>query len=150
MESEQMAQQKMRMGYWHVIAYWLTGQRAYRGEESSPAGFLTLTTTGRKSGQPRSVHLLYVRDGADYVMTASNGGGPRDPGWLYNIRSNPQVTLGVHSKTLQGIAEVAGPEKRQALWARQVEIAPMYKGYEKRTAREIQMVIVHPAPTSGE
>lgn len=143
-----MAEKQTKITYFHVIANMLTGQRAFRGDERSPAGFLTLTTTGRKSGQPRSVHLLYVRDGADYVLTASYGGGPRDPGWLYNIRSNPRVTLDVHGKSLQGVAEVAGPEKREALWARQVEIAPMYKGYEKRTTRVIQMVIVHPTPTS--
>lgn len=143
-----MAEKQTKITYFHVIANMLTGQRAFRGDERSPAGFLTLTTTGRKSGQPRSVHLLYVRDGADYVLTASYGGGPRDPGWLYNIRSNPRVTLDVHGKSLQGVAEVAGPEKREALWARQVEIAPMYKGYEKRTTRKIQMVIVHPTPTS--
>lgn len=143
-----MAEKQTQITYFHVIANMLTGQRAFRGDERSPAGFLTLTTTGRKSGLARSVHLTYIRDGADYVLCASLGGGPRDPGWLYNVRSTPQVTLEVHGKTIQGIAEVAGPEKRKALWAQLVAIAPMYAQYEKRTTRVIQMVIVHPSPTS--
>ncbi|HEX8982138.1 MAG TPA: nitroreductase/quinone reductase family protein [Ktedonobacterales bacterium] len=143
-----MAEKQTNITYFHVIANMLTGQRAFRGDERSQAGFLTLTTTGRKTGQQRMTHLVYMRDGADYVLTASNGGGPRDPGWLYNIRSNPQVMIGVHGKTLRGTAEVAGPEKRKALWEQWAQIAPMYKGYEKRTTREIQMVIVHPTPAS--
>jgi deazaflavin-dependent oxidoreductase (nitroreductase family) len=129
--------------YFSVFGYLLSGGRADRGA-NAPAGFLKLTTTGRKSGLQRVHSLVYLRDGADYVLTASNSGNERDPGWLYNIRANPQVTLDVHGARINGIAEVAGPEKRRELWARLVAIAPMYQGYEKRTQRVIPMVIVHP------
>jgi deazaflavin-dependent oxidoreductase (nitroreductase family) len=129
--------------YFSVFAYLLTGGRADRGA-NAPAGFLKLTTRGRKTGLQRVHTLVYIRDGDNYALTASNAGKERDPGWVYNLRANPQVTLEVHGARINAIAEVAGPEKRRELWARLVAIAPMYKGYEKRTQREIPMVIVHP------
>jgi F420H(2)-dependent quinone reductase len=134
----------MRLTYFSVMAHLLTGGRAYRGSEQSPAGFLKLTTTGRKSGKVRTVELIYLRDGANYVVTASNAGRPRYPGWYFNLKSNPQVTIEVRGARRQAVAEVATPEQRAALWPRLIEIAPMYAGYEKRTSREIQMVIVRP------
>src|SRR5215813_8136718 len=79
-----MPQKAKRLGYFHVMAYSLTGGRAYRGDAYSPAGFLKLTTTGRKSGQSRTVHLLYIREGPAYVVTASNSAMPRNPGWFFN------------------------------------------------------------------
>ena len=124
--------------------YHLTGERAYRGSADSPAGFLKLTTTGRKSGQQRSVHLLYIRDSSAYVVTASNGGKQRNPGWFYNVGSKPQVTMLVQDTQVSAVAEVAGPDKRRELWERLLSIAPMYAGYEKHTTREIPMVILRP------
>lgn len=131
-----------RLSYLSVMAYHLTGGRAYRGGADSPAGFLKLTTVGRKSGQPRTVHLLYIRDGSAYVLIASNAGKPQSPGWLFNILSTPQVTVEVHGTQRSAVAEVAGPDKRRELWARLLETAPFYAGYEKRTQREIPMVLV--------
>jgi F420H(2)-dependent quinone reductase len=146
-----MPQQPRKLTYFSVIANMLTGGRAYAGGPDSPAGFLTLTTTGRKSGQQRRAHLIYLRDGADYVVIASNGGRPRNPSWLFNLRSNPHVTLDVHSTHRPAVAEIAGPEKRQELWPRLVAIAPMYAGYQKRTQRDIPMVLLHPSdePAAG-
>jgi len=139
-----MAQKPMRLSYFSVLAHLVMGGRAYRGSADSPAGFLKLTTTGRKSGKSRMVDLIYIRDGSAYVLTASNRGKPRHPGWFFNVRSNPQVTIGVHGRQRRAVAEVAGPEKRRALWAQLLEIAPFYAGYEKRTQREIPMVLVRP------
>ena len=140
-----MPQKPKRLNYFSVLMYHLTGGRAYRGGPDSPAGFLQLTTTGRKSGKQRTVHLLYIRDGSAYVTIASNGGRQRNPGWLFNVRSNPQVTMQVHGAQVSAVAEIAGPEKRRELWARLLEIAPFYEGYEKRTQREIPMVLLRPA-----
>lgn len=146
-----MAQQTKRLTYFSVFLNMLTGGRAYQGGPDSPAGFLTLTCTGRKTGQPRRVHLIYLRDGSNYVVTASNGGKSRNPGWFYNVRSNPQVSIAVHGTNRRAVAEVASPEKRRELWQRLIEIAPMYAGYEKRTQREIPMVMLHPGdgPAAG-
>ena len=139
-----MPQQGRKLNYFSVVLYHLTGERAYRGSEDSPAGFLKLTTTGRKSGQPRTVHLLYIRDDAAYVVTASNGGKQRPPGWFFNVSSNPQVTMHVHGTQVSAVAEVADSDKRRELWARLLSLAPMYAGYEKHTSREIPMVILRP------
>ena len=139
-----MPQKVHRLSYFSVMLYHLTGERAYRGSADSPSGFLKLTTTGRKSGKQRSVHLIYIRDGSAYVVTASNGGKQRDPGWLFNVRSNPQVTMQVQDTQVSAVAEVAGPDKRKELWARLLSLAPIYAGYEKRSSREIPMVILRP------
>jgi deazaflavin-dependent oxidoreductase (nitroreductase family) len=140
-----MPQKVRKMNYVTVIMYHLTGERAFRGSADSPSGFLKLTTTGRKSGQPRTVHLLYIRDGSAYVVTASNGGKQSPPGWFFNVRSNPQVSMQVQGRQVNAVAEIAEPDKRKELWARLLEIAPMYAGYEKKTSREISMVILQPA-----
>ena len=139
-----MPQKVHRLSYFSVLLYHLTGGRAYRGNANSPAGFLKLTTTGRKSGKQRTVHLLYIRDGSAYVVTASNGGSQRNPGWFFNVRSNPQVTLHLQDTQVSAVAEVTGPEKRKELWARLLSLAPLYAGYEKHTSREIPMVILRP------
>ena len=139
-----MPQKGHKLNYFSVLLYHLTGERAYRGGADSPAGFLKLTTTGRKSGQPRTVHLLYIRDESAYVVTASNGGKQRPPGWFFNVSSNPQVTMHVHGTQVSAVAEVAAPDKRRELWARLLSLATMYAGYEKRTSREIPMVILRP------
>jgi F420H(2)-dependent quinone reductase len=143
-----MPQKTMRLSYFSVLAHVMTGGRAYRGDPDSPAGFLKLTTTGRKSGKPRTVRLLYIRDGSAFVVTASNAGKPRHPGWYFNVRSNPQVTIDVYGARLRAVAEIAGPEKRAALWARLLEIAPFYAGYVKRAQREIPMALVRPLAES--
>ena len=139
-----MPQKVRRMSYFSVILYHLTGERAYRGSADSPAGFLKLTTTGRKSGQPRTVHLLYIRDGSAYVVTASNGGKQHPPGWFFNVRSNQEVSMQVQDRQVSAVAEIADADKRRELWARLLEIAPMYAGYQKHTSREIPMVILRP------
>jgi deazaflavin-dependent oxidoreductase (nitroreductase family) len=145
-----MAEKKMRMSYFTVFAHAITGGRAYAGDENSPAGFLKLTTTGRKTGQARAVELLYLRDGPRYVVTASNAGKARNPGWYFNVQSNPQVTLHVHGRDVPALAQVASPEQRSVLWARLIEIAPFYAGYERRVTREIPMALLTPldAPAS--
>jgi deazaflavin-dependent oxidoreductase (nitroreductase family) len=135
------------MSYFTVFAHALTGGRAYAGDENSPAGFLKLTSTGRKTGLARTVELLYLRDGPRYVVTASNAGRPRNPGWYFNAQSAPQVTLHVHGRDVPALAQVASAEQRRILWARLIEIAPFYAGYERRTAREIPMVILTPLDT---
>ena len=81
---------------------------------------------------------------SDYVITASAGGADKHPGWFFNIRSNPQATIQVKDKHIKVTAEIAEPEKKSELWARLVEVAPNFAGYEKRTSREIPMVILHP------
>ncbi|HEX6478434.1 MAG TPA: nitroreductase family deazaflavin-dependent oxidoreductase [Ktedonobacteraceae bacterium] len=105
---------------------------------------LLLTTTGRKTGKQRTLPLAYIMDGSAYVITASAGGADKHPSWFFNIRSNPQAIIQVKDQQIKVRAEIAGPEKKPELWARLVEVAPNFAGYQKRTRREIPMVILHP------
>jgi len=139
-----MPQQVRKLTYLCVLLYHLTGGRAYRGDADSPAGFLKLTTTGRKSGKQRTVHLLYIRDADAYVVTASNGGRERHPGWYFNVQSHPQVSIAAHGSQISAVAEVAEPEKRKELWTKLLSLAPLYAGYEKHATRQIPMVILRP------
>ena len=134
---------KPKLTYRHVTLYVVSGGRI--DPSNDQAGFLKLTTTGRKSGKERTVILLYIKDGDAYVVTASNGGKDANPGWYFNVQSNPEVTIEVKGQRKKAVAEVATPEKRKELWARLVEIASMYSGYTKRTDRVIPMVLLHPA-----
>ena len=125
-----------------VFLYNVSGGRI--GGKMGKAPVLLLTTTGRKTGKQRTLPLIYIMDGSAYVITASAGGADKHPGWFFNIRSNPQATIQVKDKQIKVTAEIAGPEKKPELWARLVEVAPNFAGYQKRTSREIPMVILHP------
>ena len=125
-----------------VFLYTVSGGRI--GGKMGQVPVLLLTTTGRKTGKQRTLPLVYIMDGSAYVITASAGGAAKHPGWFFNIRSNPQATIQVKDKHITVTAEIAGPEKKPELWARLVEGAPNFAEYQKRTSREIPMVILHP------
>lgn len=125
-----------------VFLYNVSGGRI--GGKLGKLPVLLLTTTGRKSGKQRTLPLNYIMDGAAYIITASAAGADRHPGWFFNIRSDPQATIKVKDKQIKVTAEIAGPEKKSELWAQLVAIAPNFAGYQKRTSRDIPMVILHP------
>ena len=102
-----------------------------------------LTTTGRKSGEERTVPLLYIRDGESFVVVASNGGTATHPAWWSNLRANPGATLEVGRRRLRVRAEEAGPEEKERLWPRRVEMYGGYESYRRRTDREIPVVLLH-------
>jgi F420H(2)-dependent quinone reductase len=125
-----------------IFLYNVSGGRI--GGKMGNVPVLLLTTTGRKTGKKRTLPLVYIMDGSAFVITASAGGADKNPGWFFNIRSNPQATIQVKDKHIKVTAEVAEPEKKSELWSRLVEVAPNFAGYQKRTSREIPMVILHP------
>jgi F420H(2)-dependent quinone reductase len=131
-----------------IFLYRLTGGAI--GGRMKTMGFLLLTTIGRKSGQPRTVPLAFLRDGSDYVIIASNAGLPQNPAWFLNLKSHSEATIQVKRQHIQVKAEMANPEKRRELWARLMKVAPGYGRYQKRTPREIPVVILHPLDGSGE
>lgn len=124
-----------------VYLYNVSGGRI--GGKMGKMPVLLLTTTGRKTGKQRTLPLIYIMDGSAYVITASAGGADKHPGWFFNIRSNPQVVIQVKDTQIKVTAEIAGPEKKSELWARLVAVAPNFAGYQKRTSRDIPMVILH-------
>ena len=84
------------------------------------------------------------------MIIASYAGQPRNPAWFFNLQSHPEATIEVKKRQMQVKAETANPEKRGELWKRLVEVAPGYAKYEKRTTREIPIVILHPTDESSE
>ena len=145
-----MQQKTSRLSMFSLILYNLTGGRVHPGSVDDAVGLLVLTTTGRKSGVPRSVSLVYIRDGSSYVVAASNAGRDRQPGWYFNLQSNPQVTVRIKKQQIKAVAEVASPEQRSQLWEQLVQAAPFFAGYPKRARREISMVLLHPVDEAGE
>ena len=131
-----------------VFLYKSTGGRI--GGKIQRLPVLLLTTSGRKSGKPRTVPLGYLRDGSTYVVIASNGGLPRHPAWFFNLQSHPEAIIQVKNTEIKVRAETANQEKKRGLWAHLLEVTPGYANYQKRTSREIPMVILHPVDERGE
>jgi deazaflavin-dependent oxidoreductase (nitroreductase family) len=103
-----------------------------------------VTTTGVKSGQPRTVALLYMRDGNDIVIVASKGGMSANPQWYGNLVADPKVTIEVDGTTIPMIARTASPEEKTRLWPKLVEVYKGFVEYQARTERDIPVVICSP------
>lgn len=103
---------------------------------------LLLTTKGKRSGKLRRTALIYGRDGDRYLVVASSGGAPEHPAWHQNLRADPNVWLQVEADRFAGRARVATPEEKARLWPTMVQIWPAYNDYQKRTDREIPLVII--------
>jgi deazaflavin-dependent oxidoreductase (nitroreductase family) len=107
---------------------------------------LLLTTTGRKTGTPRTTPLCYFTDGDDLVVVASNGGMDWFPAWWLNLMSEPRATVEIGRSRRAVVARRASPEERERLWAALTASAPGYLEYQRRTQREIPLGILQPAP----
>ena len=105
---------------------------------------LLLDHVGARSGKHRTSALAYVRDGESYVVIASKGGHPRNPGWFHNLRAHPDTTIQVGGAHREVRARVATPAERERLWPRAVEVWGPYESYQRRTERQIPLVILEP------
>ncbi len=133
----------------YVFLYRLTGGKF--GSQVQGLPVLLLTTTGRRTGKKRTTPLGYFEHDGYYVITASNAGFDTHPAWFHNLKSHPQVALQIRDQQLTAIAKPANPALRQELWAKLVERAPGYGAYQKRTTREIPVVLLRPiSQTSAE
>lgn len=103
-----------------------------------------LTTTGAKSGQLRTVPLLFLADGPNVVLVASQGGLPTNPQWLRNVQADPNVTIQVRNDVRKMTARVAGAQEREVLWSRLVDLYADFASYQTWTDREIPVVICEP------
>ncbi|GLW28280.1 nitroreductase/quinone reductase family protein [Actinoplanes regularis] len=122
----------------------VTGGRI--GYRAAGMPVLELVTTGRRSGTPRAVMLTSpIRDGEAYVVVASRGGDDRHPAWFLNLRDEPQVQVAIQGGPRRPmLATVATPEERAILWPRITADFRNYAGYQKRTEREIPLVLLRP------
>jgi len=103
---------------------------------------LLLTTTGRKSGRELTLPLIFGRSGEDYVVVASKGGAPEHPAWYFNLVANPNVTVQVKADKFSAHAHTANAEERATLWPKMVEIYGPYADYQKKTDRQIPVVVL--------
>lgn len=109
-----------------------------------PVPTLLLTTVGRKSGQKRIMPLIYGKVEEGYVIVASKGGAPNHPDWYVNLQTEPHVEVQVASHKFQARAETVSGDQRRALWQLMLPIWPPYADYQKKTEREIPVVLLRP------
>jgi F420H(2)-dependent quinone reductase len=105
---------------------------------------LLLTTTGRRTGKPRTTPLTFFRDGANLVVIASNGGADRPPDWSLNLQQNPHAVVKIGTNDLTVQARTASPEERVRLWPGITATYSGYARYQEKTARQIPVLILTP------
>lgn len=129
----------------HRVVLGLTGGRF--GWEAMGMPVVKLTTKGRRTGQERTSMLTSpYQEGDNLVLVASRGGDDRHPAWFLNLRDNPDVTVSVGGAPPKRMkAEVVSPEERARLWPLITKDHSNYAGYQKRTSREIPVVVLQPA-----
>jgi deazaflavin-dependent oxidoreductase (nitroreductase family) len=124
----------------HIRQYRETG--GDYGHDWQGTQTLLLTTTGRKSGEPRTTPLIYGRHGDDYLVVASKGGADQAPGWYENLRAQPEVQLQVLDETFTARARTASDDEKPELWKTMVGEWPAYDEYQGKTDREIPVVVL--------
>jgi len=104
-----------------------------------------LTTTGAKSGLPRTVPLLGIEEGEKIILIASNWGQDHHPAWYRNVRVHPEVTVSVRGREAVYVAREAQAEEREAYWQKAVAYYPGYAAYQRRVrGRQIPLIILTP------
>lgn len=126
----------------HVWLYRLSGGKL--GGTMRGFKVLLLTTIGRKSGKTYTTPLGRFDHEGGYIIVASNAGQPTHPAWYYNLKSNPHVTVQVLDQVIPATAEVLSGEARAQAWRQVIATAPSYADYEKRTSREIPLILLVP------
>jgi deazaflavin-dependent oxidoreductase (nitroreductase family) len=107
---------------------------------------LSLTTTGRRSGEPRSTIVAYLEDGGAYVVFGANLGGERDPAWSLNLAADPHATIHVRGRPLGVIATRAAGEEAKRLWRAYSERLPAVDTFAAIAGREIPVWVLRPMP----
>jgi deazaflavin-dependent oxidoreductase (nitroreductase family) len=134
----------------HIKLYREDPDKAHFWDSSIGGGIgmlrtLLLTTTGRKSGRPRPLPLIYEKVGNDYVIIASKAGAPAHPSWYLNLVANPEVEVQAGRDVMQATARTAQGDEREDLWNQLAEIYPPYNDYQKRAGdRQIPVVVLTP------
>jgi deazaflavin-dependent oxidoreductase (nitroreductase family) len=103
---------------------------------------LLLTTTGKRSGEPRVAPLIYQPYGDAYLVVASKGGADEPPAWYVNLQADPDVQVQIGAERFSARARTATPEERRAMWPVMTAVWPAYDDYQTKTAREIPIVVL--------
>jgi deazaflavin-dependent oxidoreductase (nitroreductase family) len=127
-----------------VHEFWYRMTDGFIGGNFMGTPMLLLTTTGRKTGTRHTTPLVYLEEGDDIVVIASNGGSDRDPQWWLNLKANPDATIQVGRKRTNVRAEAATADERVRLWKKITSRYSQYGKYGQRTSREIPVVRLRP------
>ena len=104
-----------------------------------------VTHTGNKTGAIRKTPLMKVKDKESYVLVGSQGGAPKNPQWVNNLRSNANVELRDATEVFQmKVREVSDEQERSHLWELAVKAYPPYEDYQKKTSRKIPVFLAEP------
>jgi deazaflavin-dependent oxidoreductase (nitroreductase family) len=133
----------------HIELYKTDPEKAHMWDSGALGGpgilpTLLLTTTGRKSGEARSLPLIYGEHEGSYVIIASKGGMPTHPVWYLNLEAKPECDLQVGAKSVSARARVVSGDEREQIWKKMAEIYPPYLDYAKATDRLIPVVVLDP------
>ena len=125
----------------HVARYLETdGEDGFHWRKGTT--ILLLFTKGRKSGEERSHALIFRPFGDAYTVVASKGGSDQPPAWFLNLQADPDVEVQIKGERFHATARVATAEEKPAMWASMTEAWPDYDSYQKRTSREIPVVVL--------
>ena len=130
----------MLFGQEHVDRYQATDGE--EGHDWQGTQVLLLTTTGRKSGQPKTTPLIYGRSGDDYLIVASKGGADTPPAWYLNLQENPEAEIQVKADRFKVNVRDANSDEKPAMWKTMTSEWPAYDEYQEKTDREIPVVVL--------
>ena len=130
----------MLFGQEHVRRYIETD--GAEGHDWQGTHALILTTTGRRSAEPKSTPLIYGQHGDDYLVVASKGGAPEHPAWYLNLAEHPEVTVQVLGDRFAARARTASADEKPELWQLMTSEWPKYDEYQRKTTREIPVVVL--------
>jgi deazaflavin-dependent oxidoreductase (nitroreductase family) len=125
----------------HVRQYRATDGE-YGHDWRNGSSTLLLTTTGRRSGEPRTTPLIYGRSGDAYLVVASHGGSDDPPSWYKNLKANPEVEVQVLADRFRARTRDASPDEQPAMWREMVSHWPPYDDYQRKTERRIPVVVL--------
>jgi F420H(2)-dependent quinone reductase len=129
-------------GKLNVPLYRATGGRI--GGRFGRAPILLLTTTGRKSGEPRTAPVLYLADGDRLILINTNAGNAKVPAWSLNLKANPDAEVEIGRKRQPVRARIAEGEERAEIWRRSNEQYGGFDDYEAKLDREISVFVLEP------
>jgi deazaflavin-dependent oxidoreductase (nitroreductase family) len=125
----------------HVRQYRETGGE-YGHDWRRGSSTLLLTTTGRRSGEPHTLPLIYGHSGDDYLIVASKGGSDAPPDWYLNLQQQPEVEVQVLDERFRARARDASPAEKPEMWREMASHWPPYDDYQRKTSREIPVVVL--------
>jgi deazaflavin-dependent oxidoreductase (nitroreductase family) len=107
-----------------------------------------VTTTGRKSHEPRTTATLYLRDGDRVILPASFAGRESNPAWYLNLKDNPEIQVQIRAERLRLVARDATDDEREHYWRPLMRMYPRYRNYREAADRVVPLVVCEPAPNA--